>query len=60
MARAQGPTRYVRGHYYVSAMRARHSGLPNHELHDVEGIGHEGEKMFTSLEGLRSLFGLTP
>ncbi|CCE00593.1 hypothetical protein [Bradyrhizobium sp. STM 3809] len=58
MAEAQGPTRYVRGHSYVTAMAARDGGTPNHSLFDVAGVGHSGDKMFTSTCGLHALFDL--
>ncbi|MGJ5208146.1 alpha/beta hydrolase [Bradyrhizobium sp. HKCCYLR20261] len=56
MARAQGPTRYVRGHSYAAVMAARDGGTPNHRLWDVAGVGHNGDKMFTSSCGLKALF----
>jgi pimeloyl-ACP methyl ester carboxylesterase len=58
MAEAEGPYRYVRGHAYASAMRLRDAGTPNHRLWDVPGVGHDGDKMLTSLCGLEALFDL--
>ena len=57
MAEAQGPTRYARGHSYFAAMQARHNGLPNHTLVNVDGVGHDGDAMLTSACGLAALFG---
>nr|WP_041756052.1 lipoprotein [Bradyrhizobium sp. ORS 278] len=56
MAETQGPTRYVRGHSYATIMAARDGGTPNHRLWDVPGVGHSGDKMFTSSCGLKALF----
>jgi hypothetical protein len=58
MAEAQGPTRYARGHAYAAAMAARDGGTPNHRLWDVVGVGHSGDRMFTSPCGLEALFDL--
>lgn len=58
MAEAQGPYRYARGHAYAAAMAARDQGTPNHRLWDVEGVGHDGDKMLTSSCGLQALFDL--
>ncbi|MGY3448734.1 alpha/beta hydrolase [Bradyrhizobium sp. USDA 4353] len=56
MAETQGPTRYVRGHSYANVMAARDGGTPNHRLWDVAGVGHNGDRMFTSSCGLKALF----
>jgi pimeloyl-ACP methyl ester carboxylesterase len=56
MAEAQGPYRYVRGHSYAAAMAARDNGAPNHRVWDVEGVGHDGDRMLTSPCGLAALF----
>ena len=58
MAEAQGPYRYARGHSYAATMAARDGGTPNHHLFDVEGVGHDGDKMLTSACGLKALFDL--
>jgi pimeloyl-ACP methyl ester carboxylesterase len=58
MGRAQGPNRYVRGHAYVEAMAKRDNGTPHHRVWDVEGVGHNGDKMLTSPCGLAALFEL--
>ncbi|MEO6841477.1 MAG: alpha/beta hydrolase [Bradyrhizobium sp.] len=58
MAEAEGPYRYMRGHSYAAMMQARDNGTPNHSLWDVEGVGHDGDKMLTSPCGLKALFDL--
>jgi pimeloyl-ACP methyl ester carboxylesterase len=58
MGEAQGPYRYVRGHSYAATMAARDGGTPKHHLFDVEGVGHDGDKMLTSSCGLKALFDL--
>jgi pimeloyl-ACP methyl ester carboxylesterase len=58
MAEAEGPYRYARGHSYAAVMQARDNGTPNHSLWDVEGVGHDGDKMLTSPCGLKALFDL--
>jgi hypothetical protein len=39
-------------------MAARDAGTPNHKLWDVNGIGHDGDKMLISPCGLAALFDL--
>lgn len=56
MAKAQGLTRYARGHAYADAMAKRDRGTPNHRVWDVDGVGHDGDKMLTSKCGLAALF----
>ena len=58
MAEAQGPYRYVRGHSYAATMVKRDGGTPNHRVWDVQGVGHDGDKMLTSPCGLAALFDL--
>jgi pimeloyl-ACP methyl ester carboxylesterase len=58
MGEAEGPYRYIRGHTYFEMMKARDNGTPNHSLWDVEGVGHNGDKMLTSPCGLKALFDL--
>ena len=58
MAEAEGPYRYARGHSYYAVMQARDNGTPNHSLWDVQGVGHDGDKMLTSPCGLKALFDL--
>ena len=56
MGEAEGPYRYARGHAYFAAMQARDGALPHHSLWDVQGVGHDGDKMLTSSCGLQALF----
>jgi pimeloyl-ACP methyl ester carboxylesterase len=56
MGEAEGPYRYARGHSYFAVMQARDHGTPNHSLWDVEGVGHDGDRMLTSPCGLKALF----
>ncbi|HEY7842940.1 MAG TPA: alpha/beta hydrolase [Bradyrhizobium sp.] len=58
MAEAEGPYRYARGHSYAAVMAKRDSGSPNHRVWDVQGVGHDGDKMLTSPCGLAALFDL--
>jgi pimeloyl-ACP methyl ester carboxylesterase len=58
MAEAEGPYRYARGHTYAATMQARDGGTPNHSLWDVQGVGHDGDRMLTSSCGLKALFDL--
>ncbi len=58
MAEAQGPYRYARGHSYAATMAKRDGGTPNHRVWDVQGVGHDGDKMLTSPCGLAALFDL--
>jgi pimeloyl-ACP methyl ester carboxylesterase len=58
MAEAEGAYRYARGHAYAATMAARDAGTPNHKLWDVNGIGHDGDKMLISPCGLAALFDL--
>jgi pimeloyl-ACP methyl ester carboxylesterase len=59
MAEAQGPYRYVRGHSYAATMAKRDGGTPSHKVWDVQGVGHDGDKMLTSPCGLAALFDLS-
>jgi pimeloyl-ACP methyl ester carboxylesterase len=53
---AEGPYRFARGHAYFAYLQARHpSGLAHH-LWEVDGVGHDGGKMFGSACGLAALF----
>jgi hypothetical protein len=54
-ANAQGPHRLARGLAYVAYLRARHPQL-THRCWRVAGVGHNGEGMFKSTEGLLALF----
>ena len=56
-ARAQGAHRFERGLSYARYMRLRHPAEFHHRTLVVEGVGHDGAGMFTSPEGVASLFG---
>jgi pimeloyl-ACP methyl ester carboxylesterase len=58
MAEAEGPYRFARGHAYAAVMQERDFGTPHHSLWDVQGVGHDGDKMLTSPCGLKALFDL--
>jgi hypothetical protein len=54
-ANAQGPHRLARGLAYAAYLRTRHPQL-GHRCWQVAGVGHNGEQMFNSAEGLLALF----
>lgn len=55
-AEAQGAYRLIRGHHYFDYLMRRHpQGLPQ-RLVEVPGVGHDGDKMFTSPAGQAALF----
>ena len=54
-AETQGAYRLIRGHNYVDYLKQRHPQLA-HRLVEVPGVGHDGDKMFTSPEGEKVLF----
>ncbi|AZF34072.1 putative exported protein [Pseudomonas sp. R4-35-07] len=54
-AETQGAYRLIRGHNYFDALKQRHPQL-SHRLVEVPGVGHDGDKMFTSPEGQKVLF----
>ncbi|MEG8234368.1 alpha/beta hydrolase [Pseudomonas orientalis] len=54
-AETQGAYRLIRGHNYVDYLRQRHPQL-GHRLVEVPGVGHDGDKMFTSPQGQKVLF----
>lgn len=55
-AEAQGPARLSRGQNYFDYLQKRHpEGLSQH-LVVVQGVGHNGDGMFTSPEGQKALF----
>ncbi|MGN6581680.1 MAG: alpha/beta hydrolase [Bordetella sp.] len=56
-ARAQGAHRLERGLAYARYMQLRHPEGLRHRLCVVQGVGHDGEGMFTSAQGVESLFG---
>ena len=53
---AQGPFRYVRGTHYFRMLQAREGANLNHRLLEVDGVAHDGDRMFTSTCGLAALF----
>ncbi|MES2071119.1 MAG: alpha/beta hydrolase [Pseudomonadota bacterium] len=55
-AELQGAYRYARGLAYFSYMQRRHPGMNAQTLLRVEGVGHDGDAMFTSACGLSTLF----
>ncbi|QIH11061.1 MULTISPECIES: hypothetical protein [unclassified Pseudomonas] len=55
-AQAQGAYRLVRGHNYFDYLRKRHPQGLHQRLVEVPGVGHDGDKMFTSAEGQAALF----
>lgn len=55
-ALAQGPSRQVRGLNYFKYLTQRHPQGLNQHLVEVLGVGHSGDKMFTSPEGQDALF----
>jgi len=54
-AETQGAYRLIRGHNYFNYLKQRHPQL-SHRLVEVPGVGHDGDKMFTSPEGQKVLF----
>ncbi|AZF23476.1 alpha/beta hydrolase [Pseudomonas sp. R3-52-08] len=54
-AETQGAYRLIRGHNYFDALKQRHPQL-GHRLVEVPGVGHDGDKMFTSPHGQNVLF----
>ncbi len=56
MAEAEGPTRLARGQYYFTYLRMRHPAGLRHRLLEIEGVGHNGDRMLTSECGLSVLF----
>lgn len=56
-AEAQGPYRYARGTGYFRMLQARDGASLKHRLLEVAGVGHDGDRMFTSACGLAALFG---
>ncbi|WP_248751316.1 alpha/beta hydrolase [Pseudomonas sp. MWU15-20650] len=54
-AQTQGAYRLIRGHNYFDYLKQRHPQL-SHKLVEVPGVGHDGDKMFTSPQGEKVLF----
>ncbi len=59
-AEDEGAYRYIRGHSYFRYLTQRHPALakPNatQQVWDVEGVEHDGDKMFNSPCGLAAIF----
>ncbi len=51
----QGPYRLARGRSYVAYLRQRHPQLAQ-PVHEVPGVGHDGDRMLGSVCGLAALF----
>lgn len=56
-AQTQGPYRLLRGHFFFDYLTRRHPEGLNQRLIEVPGVGHDGDGMFNSAEGLKALFG---
>jgi len=56
-AQTQGAYRLLRGHFFFDYLTRRHPLGLNQRLIEVPGVGHDGDGMFNSPEGLRVLFG---
>jgi len=52
---AQGPYRLARGRSYASYLQLRHPGFKA-SVHEVPGVGHDGDRMLGSACGLAALF----
>jgi hypothetical protein len=53
---AQGPYRYARGLAYFAYLQKRNPAMKAQRIVPVEGVGHDGDAMFTSVCGLSVLF----
>lgn len=56
-AQAQGPDRLSRGRAYFRYLQQRHKAELAHQAAVVPGVGHDGDGMLTSSEGIAALFG---
>jgi pimeloyl-ACP methyl ester carboxylesterase len=56
-AEAQGANRLARGHFYFDYLLRRNPRGVNQRLVEVPGVGHNGDEMLTSPEGIKALFG---
>ena len=56
-AQAQGPDRLSRGLAYFRYLQQRHGVSLAHQGAIVPGVGHDGDGMLTSSEGVAALFG---
>ncbi|WP_339530286.1 alpha/beta hydrolase [Pseudomonas mucidolens] len=54
-AEVQGAYRLIRGQHYFDYLKRRHPQIQQ-KLIEVPGVGHNGDKMFTSPEGQAALF----
>jgi pimeloyl-ACP methyl ester carboxylesterase len=55
-AETQGPYRLARGLSFFSYLQKRHPDLRTQSVLEVEGVGHDGDAMFSSACGLTALF----
>ena len=55
-AQTQGPYRLLRGQFFFDYLTRRHPEGLNQRLIEVPGVGHNGDGMLTSPEGLKVLF----
>jgi len=55
-AEMQGAYRYERGTLYFAHLMKRNPTMTTQRIVDVEGVGHNGDAMFTSASGLSVLF----
>ena len=55
-AEAQGETRFARGMLNMLYQEQRHPNQVRHRIFTIPGVGHDGERMFTSACGLAALF----
>jgi len=56
-AQAQGPHRLARGRAYAAYMRMRHGAALSHRVHEIAGVEHDGQGIFSSDAGIAALFG---
>jgi hypothetical protein len=56
-AEAQGPTRFARGHNFFEALKRRYGNGTMQALHDIPGVGHNGDRMLASACGLQAVYG---
>jgi len=59
-AERQGAYRYERGTFYFAHVMKRNPTMTTQRLVDVEGVGHNGNAMFTSASGVSVLFDGVP
>jgi hypothetical protein len=56
MAETQGAYRLARGHNFADYLKARHPEGTRHDVAEVAGVGHDGDRMFTSTCGIEVIF----